>query len=131
MDLRTFPEMKITRDKEVAEFPRVRTIKGIRFSNLDFLGLWSRVSLEIFETTQKMHKHFNESVTFRAIVGLHMNLGRIIRVIIRVTRIWSTVGPIGAMWVSVVINWIMFWFTRGFWVEGVVRVRVDIIQRSG
>ena len=117
-----FLEMKITENKEAAKFLRVRTIKSIRFSNFDFLRLWSRVSSEVSETTQKMHKHFNKSVTFRAIVGWCRNLGRIIRVIIiiiKVTRIWRAIGPVGPMRVSVVINWITFWFTR-----------VDIIQRS-
>ena len=67
--MRAIPEMKITGDKEVTKFPRVGAIKGVRLSNLDFLGLWCGVSAEVLKTTREMHNGFNESVTFWAIVG--------------------------------------------------------------
>ena len=61
--------MKIAGAKEVTKFPRVRAVKGVRLSNLDFLGFWCRVLAEVLKTTRQMHNGFNKSVTFWAIVS--------------------------------------------------------------
>ena len=125
--MRTIPEVKITGDKEVAEFPRVRTVKSVRFSNLDFLGFGCGVSAEALKTSREMHKGFNESVTFLAIGGWWRTGVGIIRevvviiVIIRVTRIGITIGAVGA---AVVITWITVRFLRHVLLEGVVGVDI-------
>ena len=72
--MRAIPEMKITGDKEVTKFPRVRAVKGVRLSNLDSLGLWCGVSAEVLKTTQEMHNGFNESVTWAIVGGMGLGL---------------------------------------------------------